>query len=145
MSLSPDELFRQVDLIPSGPVLWRTAIPEKGSGVYVISIDNPSIVSADELLETERQHWLSDQQIVYIGRSNCLSRRLRDFYKHQYGQRRPHRGGQAILLLKCDLSVRWAAVANYAGAEHRLLEAFKLVAGTKPFGNRVRAARMRSG
>src|SRR6516165_1882417 len=48
--------------------------------------------------ELERSFWLTDQTIVYIGRTHCkdgLNKRLRQFRKHVYGDRSPHRGGQA--------------------------------------------------
>jgi hypothetical protein len=32
-----------------------------------------------------------------------LRRRLREFYKHQYGQARPHRGGEVVTVLTCLL------------------------------------------
>lgn len=72
-----------------------------------------------------------------------LNKRLLQFRRHVYGKRSPHRGGQAILLLDCQKIVRWAEVADDAGAEHRLLEIFKQLAGRYPFGNRMRSAKSR--
>lgn len=140
--LTPDDLFAAAGLTPTGTVRWGEPIPEPGPGVYVVSVADPDRIEFDARFEQERAHWLEDQAVVYIGRSRRLARRLRQFYRHAYGDRSPHRGGQAILLLRCDMVIRWAATPDYAGAEHRLLEAFKAQTGRKPFGNRMRSARL---
>jgi hypothetical protein len=82
------------------------------------------------------------QTIVYIGRSKHLSKRLGQFYRHKYGERSPHRGGQEILNLPGKRLVYWAAVADYAGTENIMLDAFRSVAGVWPFGNRMKSAAM---
>ena len=141
-SVSAEQLFQTAGLVPTGTVSWGDNVTDTVPGVYVISIADLSNVQYDERFELVRNYWNSDQEIIYIGRSRQLSRRLRQFYKHIYGARSPHRGGQAILLLKCAKLIRWAAVEDYIGTEHRLLEAFEKEVGRKPFGNRVRAARV---
>ncbi len=82
------------------------------------------------------------QSVVYVGRTKHLRRRLREFYKHKYGESAPHSGGQRILNLPGTLTVCWATVADYAGAEKVMLEAFRQITGEWPFGNRMKSAAM---
>ena len=116
-------------------------IPEVGPGVYVIKITGSGESATRNLTDAQRRHWCDDQDIVYIGRSKHLRRRLRDFYRHQWGNSRPHRGGQDVKLLRCDLLVFWGSTLDYASAEKAMIEAFTLVVGRRPFANRMRAAR----
>lgn len=143
--LSVQELFKRGDLILNGSEPWPTPIDERGPGVYVIALGRDA--DAERLPEClplcERPHWIAAQQIIYIGRSRHLRRRLKEFYKHKYPNKRPHCGGQAVTLLKCPLSVYWSPAVDYAGTEHRLIEIFKAEVGRLPFGNRVRSARLR--
>ena len=141
-AVTPDELFEHAGIAPTGTARWGETIPEPGPGVYVVSMSDPTRVEFDARFELERGRWLDNQAIVYIGRSQHLAKRLRQFYRHVYGARSPHRGGQAILLLRCDKLIRWAATRDYAGAEHRLLEVFERKTCRRPFGNRMRSARI---
>jgi hypothetical protein len=116
------DVFQAAGLEPCGPASWGEPVPERGPGVYVV---------------------VADDQIIYIGRSGRpLRRRLREFYRHRHGARSPHRGGQAVLLLKCPLVVYWAATADYAAAENCMIEFFKSQVGELPYANRVRSARI---
>jgi hypothetical protein len=136
------ELFSCAGIERTGTANWGDRIPERGPGVYVISIADPSLVTVESLPESDRRCWISDQPIIYIGRGVQLSRRLSQFYRHEYGKRSPHRGGQAILNVGGLKRIDWAAVNDYASAEHRLIAAFEAKTGQKPFGNRVRPARL---
>src|SRR5258708_4978765 len=89
-SISAEQLFREVCVVPTGAVQWGDPIAETGSGVYVISIADRSNVELDERFDLERKYWNPDQEIIYIGRAKQLHRRLRQFYKHVYGDRSPH-------------------------------------------------------
>jgi hypothetical protein len=84
---------------------------------------------------------LRNQEVVYIGRSVHLRRRLSEFYRHVHGCPRPHRGGEDIKLLTAPKRVFWVKTADYAAAEDRLLQIFQSRVGAMPFGNRVRSAR----
>ena len=84
---------------------------------------------------------VSNQSDPWRNRAVVLDRRLRQFYRHRYGDRSPHRGGQDILLLGCEKRVIWAAVDDRHQSEDRLIESFCAVHGRRPFGNRVRSAR----
>lgn len=140
--LSADDLFRQIGIKRSTTTLWGEDVPERGSGVYIVSLENADI-AIDRLTIRERSFWNADQTVIYIGRSNNLRRRLKQFQRHKYGQPRPHRGGEAILLLEGRKIIQWASVTDYAKAERRLIEAFKARVGRMPFGNRVRSAAIR--
>jgi hypothetical protein len=143
-SRSTEELFRRAAIEPTGPIPWNTPVPEKRSGVYVVSIADTSLVCREDLPKNEQEYWNPEQAIIYIGRATSLSRRLSQFYKHEYGAKSPHRGGQAILKIgNCPKRVHYAVVEEFDDAEHRLLTAFETRAGRKPFGNRVRSARMK--
>jgi len=136
-----DELFAATQITPTGTANWGEKISERGRGVYVISIADPSFIQVDSLPECERKFWNPDQSIIYIGRAVQLQRRMAQFYRHQYGNSSPHRGGQAILKVNCPRRIDWAAVEDHAAAEHALIAAFEARAGVRPFGNRVRSAR----
>jgi hypothetical protein len=113
--ISVHDVFQVANLRPNGPVCWGERVPEYGTGVYVI---------------------VADDVPVYIGRTG-----LRQFYRHKYGASSPHRGGQAMLLLKCPLLVYWAPTGDYAATEHVMIEWFRSQAGKLPLGNRIRSAR----
>lgn len=145
--LAVDQLFRGASIAFCGPVPWGTAIPERGPGVYVVALADGTTCGPrpGDLGEEELARWVAGEQVVYIGRSKHLRRRLGEFYRHKHGDRRPHRGGQGIKLLALPLQVYWAAAKDYPGAEQRLLDIFRAHAGCYPFGNRIRAARQVAG
>jgi hypothetical protein len=131
--LSPLQLFQAARIAPSGRVVLSERVPEKGSGVYVVSIANPRAVRFAKGFEDQRAPWKPDQGIVYIGRGKCLAKRLSAFYRQQYDAPSGHRGGSAVLRIKQPKTLHWAAVTNYKDAERRLLEAFYRVAGRWSF------------
>jgi hypothetical protein len=145
-ALTIEELYRVAGIVPSGSASWGKVDDERPR-VYVISIADPETVSRASLPEKERGFWNPHQRIIYIGRATNLSRRLRQFSRHKYGERAPHHGGQAILAVDRPKQIDYAAcddALSAADAEHRLIEAFKAATGRLPFGNRVRSARMRA-
>ncbi|MEW5964694.1 MAG: hypothetical protein AB1749_14170 [Pseudomonadota bacterium] len=142
-ALAPEELFARGSVPMHGPVVWQTPIPENGSGVYVMALADPARVAIDHLDADQRGRWIGGQQIVYIGRARRLRRRLSQFYRHRYGARSPHRGGQSILLLDCAMLVYWSPASDFREAEHRMIEAFRAAVGAMPFANRVRSAQAR--
>jgi GIY-YIG catalytic domain len=122
------EIFNAAGLLPCGPVSWGTPIPERSGGVYLI-----------ELGQSKEE---DGQSIIYVGRTKRpLRRRMREFYKHRYGKRRPHRGGQTILKFAPSLLVYWATTDACADAEDKMIERFRKLVGRLPYGNRMRSAR----
>src|SRR5581483_3515115 len=95
--LTVPDLFAAAGLAPCGPIPWTQKCGETRPGVYVVTVEG---------------------EIVYIGRArNSLSRRIGQFYRHKYGAKRPHRGGQDLLRLVGDRHIYWCAADNPAAAE----------------------------
>ena len=105
------------------------------------SLENPNstcAVTADYLEPSEKQRWLRDEPVVYIGcTTRALSKRVGEFYRHQYGKTAPHRGGQAVKLLKCNLWVDRSPATDPFETELTMLCAFKGKVGHLPFANRL--------
>lgn len=135
--LTVEELFHSAGLSLSDRVPWKTPIPETHPGVYIIVADDESI-DIDDLPLDERVFWVPGQSIVYIGcTKRSLRMRLNQFYRHRFGNGSPHRGGQALTLLACQLWVYWARTDDPRDTEHALIEEFMKNTGAKrPFGNR---------
>ena len=77
------------------------------------------------------------EMVVYIGRTKrALARRLREFYRHRYGDKRPHRGGQEVLRLPGERWVYWCATEDPRQVETALLDAFVTQTGKLPLANR---------
>jgi hypothetical protein len=98
-SVTVQGIFDAAGLLPCGQVSWGTPIPERSGSVYLIELMQPK----DD----------DGQSIIYVGRTKrSLRRRMREFYNHRYGERRPHRAGQAILKFTPSLLVYWAGLAS---------------------------------
>lgn len=121
-NLTVEDLFGSASLSPCGPVSWDKTCPEYRKGVYVVVIDS---------------------EVVYIGRTKrSLARRIREFYRHKYGDKRPHRGGQEVLNMPGPRFVYWCAAENPTETESKMLDAFKNIYGRLPRANRRRGDRM---
>lgn len=138
------DVFGAAGLLAHSPVAWGKTVPESRSGVYVVALVEtldqacPS-VDVQSLPSLERRRWLDGQPVVYIGRATrSLQNRLAQFYRHKYGKRAPHRGGQAIKLLDCNLWVYWATTDDPVEAEAAMIAAFRLEVGALPYANRRR-------
>jgi hypothetical protein len=132
--------MRAASLSIVGSALWNDpTTAEKLSGVYVVTAAEPSL---DGLSPKLRNRWNEGQEIVYVGRSKNVRRRIREFFKHKHGERRPHAGGQDILLLRGTLTIHWTYHQSCWVKEHELLTAFVEKVGRPPFANRARSARM---
>jgi len=143
-SMTVSELFKEADLSPCGPVPWRIPLSVSGCGVYVVAfVRNPRLGCGRRKVEylppDEQKLWLQKQPIVYIGQTKRpLAVRIREFYRHKYGEKRPHRGGQAVKLLRCALWIYWAQTNNPRSAERMMINAFVERVGGLPFANRRR-------
>jgi hypothetical protein len=82
------EIYKQAGLTPCGPKSWGAQIPERSAGVYVVALVPDSSVRlegpvyAEYLDKRERERWLSEQPIIYIGQTTrqTLAKRLSQFY-----------------------------------------------------------------
>ncbi len=147
-------LFARAKLSVCGPVRWGEPIMEDSPGVYVVAIvsdptsdidkadsGSPTLERAVKTLPWDcRDRWLPGHAIIYIGQTTkCLHRRLQQFYRHKFGQKSPHRGGQRVLLLKgCQLWIHWSPTEQPKKAEAMMIDAFWSRAGHLPFANNVR-------
>ena len=74
--------FEEPGLPLGGRVAWGEQIPKCSSGIYIVTIPDPHTVELGDLPRPLRARWNQGQQIVYIGRSVNLRRRLSQFYRH---------------------------------------------------------------
>lgn len=119
------DLFAVAGLSPEGPIVWGEPCLERRPGVYVVMVA---------------------ESIVYIGRSKRpLSRRIREFYRHRYGDKRPHRGGQEVLNMPGVRFVYWCPSDDPRDAETKMLRAFEGCYGRLPAGNWRRGDRPSKG
>src|SRR4051812_47910689 len=138
------DLFAAAQLKPAGPVTWGDAVEERQPGVYVVALtpiptDPAPVVDIACVPDSERDRWLVQQPVIYIGRATrSLRNRLAQFYRHKYGKRAPHRGGQAVIPLECSRWVYWAATDDPVGAAVAMIEAFRERVGRLPYANRRR-------
>lgn len=121
MSLTIADLFGSAGLAPQPPVRWGEPCKEHQPGVYVVEIDGT---------------------VVYIGRTRrSLARRISEFYRHRYGDKRPHREGQELLNLPGVRLVYWRATDEPRDAETKMLRTFEDRYGCLPIANRRRGDR----
>src|SRR5271169_3873098 len=110
MSTTIREVFAGVNLRRQGVVQWGTVPQENASGVYVVSLatplaeaplaacqfekwldDCPQLTldwtrpNPEQLMHRIRRFWISDEVILYIGKADKLSRRLRAYYDTPIG------------------------------------------------------------
>lgn len=137
------EIFAAAGLQPCGPVLWKEQVPETSEGIYVVALVEEAgarlecPVYGDYLPPGEKQRWLPTEPVVYIGQTRGrLTGRLEQFYRHIHGCKSPHRGGQAVKLLRCRLWVYWSPTTNPKNYEQIMLDAFEKQVGQLPFANR---------
>jgi hypothetical protein len=142
------ELFEAAGLEPNGPKCWKDKVDGSYPGVYVIVAKQKSrdcplcpIKTAQFQkieLEFERVLWVPNKEIIYIGQTSKqkLTKRIDQFYRHQYGRRSPHHGGQAVHLLNCELEVYWSPADHPKKAEAQMLFAFMRQSGRLPYANR---------
>ena len=149
-SITVTELFKAAGLQPHGPVRWGEIVREQKPGVYVVAVVGGSendcgLIGAPYLNGPAAKRWIASQPVIYIGRTRrALTRRIGEFYRHVYGKKSPHRGGQDVKLLKCSRWIYWSPTAHPAIAEHKMIERFRSEVGRFPFANRVRSARARN-
>ena len=146
-SITVRELFDWAGAPVHGPVPWNDPVTEKRAGVYVVAVtQDPDVQSglADPgpLGAGLVSRWNPSQAILYVGQTTRpLSKRIGEFYRHVWGARSPHRGGQDIKLLSCPLWVYWSPTDQPDEAEFRMIEEFEARAGRLPFANMKRPAR----
>ncbi|WP_042369627.1 GIY-YIG nuclease family protein [Bacteroides neonati] len=71
-------------------------------------------------------YWLSDENILYIGKATNLNTRVRQFYTTKIGEKKPHAGGHWLKMLSnlSDLYVYYIECEDSESKERELLDAF---------------------
>ena len=95
-------------------------------------VDNLLTYDSNQVIERLSKFWLPDENILYIGkapkRSNgkALGNRIGEYYRTEYGEKRPHAGGHWIKSLRIlnDLFVYAIPCAKPGEVEINLLEYF---------------------
>jgi hypothetical protein len=140
-------LFRKTGRKFYGPIKWgeinwgERELPSK-PGVYVVVVKQlGSDVYPGRLPRDVRCRRVYGHRIVYVGKAKDLKKRLRQFYRHKYGNRGPHSGGQDVLRLApknrpaSELRIYWAVARNFSAAESELIGVFISKTGQLPFAN----------
>lgn len=156
--------FRRPDLEATGFIGWNTwdelrrgdfRIAPNGPAVYVVyrpRPQGPSFLQAnpggrfkgrDPSLPTQtlEANWVAGAQVVYIGKADVASRRLKQFARFGAGEPVGHWGGRLIWQLADadELLIAWHPISWSETArayEKRLLAHFgSLHAGARPFAN----------
>lgn len=86
--------------------------------------------------------WLPDETILYIGKAGkSLRERVRDYYRTELGNRRPHAGGHWLKTLSIldELTIFWCECNDSEQYESKLIELF-----VKGVSQKTRAALMDS-
>lgn len=95
-------------------------------------LDKIKTFDSKKIIERLSQFWLPDENIIYIGkapvRSNGkgIGNRVNEFYKTDYGKKRPHAGGhwiKSLTILK-DTYVYYTTTLNSGEIEINLLNYF---------------------
>ena len=143
------EVFAAANLSPHGRGPWGDPVGEFSAGIYVIARVNDATLDCDACawqlvdqlpvtldLEYERQRWLPNEPVIYIGKTDrTIHKRVGEFYDHKCGDKRPHAGGQVLLLLQCPLWVYWSPATDPRLSEQTMIRAFKERVGKEPFAN----------
>jgi hypothetical protein len=149
--LSVSQILKKANLEVGGKVKWNNSVRESKRGIYIVSTQKKANKTTGKLRieftkrlsekfkKELKKKWLPGSPIIYIGQTTkkSLSKRIKQFYKHNYGEESPHSGGQTILLLKCPMWVFWAVTKNPKKAEKKLIRLFKeQTNGHRPFANK---------
>lgn len=151
-------LFREVGLLPDGPVVWGRPVPARSAGVFVVELTAPLARAPIELtrvgkwiervptltLDGERPtskalaarmtgFWLPSQVVLYVGSTTTsIGGRIAALQGTPLGDRRPNPGGHWLHTFPPSVAMRlwWAATDAPEEYEDALLGAF--AAGVPP-------------
>lgn len=95
-------------------------------------LDKVLTFDKDPIIARLSEFWLPDENIVYIGKAPIrrngkgIGNRVKEFYKTEYGEKRPHAGGHWIKALSNlnNLYVHYILCKNSGDIEIKLLEYF---------------------
>jgi hypothetical protein len=97
--------------------------------ISTIEIDGKAGISYLELLNRLNKYWLPDENILYIGQTECkggLKKRISQYYKTSLGERKPHAGGHWIktLVNLNELHVHYIPTSSPLMIEKEILRDF---------------------
>jgi hypothetical protein len=156
--------FSRADLHRAGFVGWQSwddlraddlaSVPDSRSAylIYRAAADPPVFLETSPAgrfkgknptapVETLRDHWVTEEHVVYIGKANRTRRRLRQYARFGDGEPVGHWGGRYIWQLADvdTLLVAWHPITWTEAArdyERRLLAHFGVMTdGRRPFAN----------
>lgn len=129
--------------VPSGPVAYVIYRSSASELAFLSASPGGRFKGKDPTAPVEllRAKWVPDSDVVYIGKADIASRRLKQFARFGAGERVAHWGGRYIWQLadSAELLVAWHPVSWTESArdyEKRLLTYFsELHGGARPFAN----------
>jgi hypothetical protein len=115
-------------ILPNAPV-DESILKFWNSKVKGIQIDGKYLSSSLQLKERLDKFWLPDENILYIGKADCIggiTKRVNQYYKTEIGERKPHAGGHWIKTLSNlnDLYVHFVCCESPLSVERSLLDCF---------------------
>ena len=95
-------------------------------------LDGKSTHNSSDVIQRIAQFWLPDESILYIGKApkrangNGLRNRVNEYYKTEYGEKRPHAGGHWIKALSIleESFVYYTVCSDPGKVEEELLNYF---------------------
>lgn len=123
LSKSPDSIH---DTIPTAPICLK-AVQNWINRVPNLKIDGHRPISPEEIVLRLQEFWLPNENILYLGNSGNIKRRIGNLTSHEMGDRSSHRGGHWIRLLSNldDLYIHYAYTSNQSNTAKKLLEEIK--------------------
>lgn len=127
--------------IPNEPGLYVVLMPNNFTPIFTDTSTAISEFRGRNLLatiETLQENWVKNSRILYIGKSNNLNRRFREFVRYGYGLGVNKRGGRYIWqLVNChNLLIGYVTDNNPRETEHQLIVNFRNNHnGKRPFAN----------
>ena len=118
--------------IQKNPPISRDIIEKWIAKVDGFEIDKIKTFDPDKVIERLSQFWLPDENILYIGKApkrssgKGIGNRVREYYKTDYGEKRPHAGGHWLksLTILDELFVYYTACENPGRIEEGMLRFF---------------------
>ena len=139
--VSISKLTQEYTLLPNNPGVYYILLPdnfkieflESGSGGFFKS-RNPNVI-----IETLKNEWVHNANILYIGKATSLKTRLKQYMQFGQGKAVGHWGGRHIWQIKNaqDLIVCWKPLTDESPEvlESAMIAKFKETYGKRPFAN----------
>lgn len=128
LSNSPDANNGILNKCPISESILKKWIKKVGG----FQMDNKLTFNIEIISERLSQFWLSDENILYVGKApkrkngNGIGNRLREYYRTEFGENKPHAGGHWLKLLNNinELFVYYTTCQNSGDIELEILKRF---------------------